>query len=67
MRKRKDNVTRLDDYRTTTKYGRAVKKQSRDRLMSRINSFLCTADEFFQKANSKKGKKLVEDLKDGDT
>lgn len=58
-------VIKLDDYRVS-KYERAVKKQRKDRLMSSINKFLNRADEFFKKANSEKGKSMVEDLKDGD-
>ena len=61
----KNNVTKLDDYRVS-KYDRAVKKQKRDRILSRFSKFLSTADVFFKKTNSKKGKRMIEDLKDGD-
>ena len=40
-------VVNLHDYRET-KYQRAVKKQKRDRLISRLDEFLERADTFFK-------------------
>lgn len=59
-------ITQLDDYRTTSRYSRAVKKQSRDRIVGKLNKFLDSASVFFNKADSERGKKLITDLDDGD-
>ena len=56
-------IIKLEDWRTS-KYDRAVKKQTRDRLMNSINNFLENAGVFLDKVNSKKGQQMVEDMKD---
>ena len=55
-------VTNLDDYRNTTKAERRA-KNTRDVLIQR---FLRLSEVFFKKANSKKGKRMIEDLKNAD-
>lgn len=63
MRRRRDNVTNIDDFRVS-RHDRAVKKQRRNRLVSRFNEFLQRAEVFFDKANSERGKRMIKDQKD---
>ena len=52
-------VTNLADYRNTTKIERDLNKRRKDL----IQRFLNLSTVFFEKANSKKGIRMVKDLK----
>lgn len=59
-------ITNLDDYRTTTKYGRAVKRQRHAHFMNQYNKFMSKAGKFFDKANSERGRRMIKDQEDGE-